>query len=71
LLDLNEITENLGFFSVHMGPAAKILTDGRNAHLIQRPTSWWLPVLCEYFEILHLQWHNMMGKGFWVIVKKK
>ena len=71
LLDLNGITENLGFFSVHMGPAAKVLTDGRNAHLIQRPTSWWLPLLCEYFEILHLQSHNMMGKGFWVIVKKK
>ena len=71
LLELSKITVNFGFFSIHMGPAAKILSDGRNAHLIQKPSSWWLPKLTMYFEILHLQSHRMMGDGIWLIVKGK
>jgi hypothetical protein len=35
-----EITTNLGFFSVHTGPVEKVLADGQNAHLIQKPSSW-------------------------------
>ena len=69
--ELAAITTKLGFFSIHMGPAAKILADGRNAHLIQQPSSWWLPLLTAYFEVLHLQTHQMMGNGFWLIVKPK
>jgi len=71
LLDLSKITVNFGFFSIHMGAAAKILSDGRNAHLIQEPSSWWLPRLTKYFEILHLQSHQMMGDGIWMIVRPK
>jgi hypothetical protein len=71
LAELARITINLGFFSIHMGPAAKVLSDGRNAHLIQQPSSWWLPKLVKYFEILHLQSHQMMGNGIWVVVKPK
>jgi hypothetical protein len=71
LQELASITTHLGFFSIHMGPAAKVLSDGRNAHLIQEPSSWWLPRLCRYFDILHLVSHNMMGKGFWIIVRKR
>jgi hypothetical protein len=71
LTELARITINLGFFSIHMGPAAKVLSDGRNAHLIQQPSSWWLPKLVKYFEILHLQSHQMMGNGIWVVVKPK
>ena len=71
LLELSKITPNLGFFSIHMGPAAKILSDGRNAHLIQKPSSWWLPRLTRYFEVLHLQSHQMMGNGIWLVVKGK
>ena len=71
LVDLAKITVTFGFFSIHMGPAAKVLSDGRNAHLIQKPSSWWLPRLTKYFEILHLQSHQMMGNGIWVIVQPK
>jgi hypothetical protein len=71
LLDLARITVNFGFFSIHMGPAGKILSDGRNAHLIQEPSSWWLPKLSKYFEVLHLQSHQMMGDGIWLIVRPK
>jgi len=67
--ELALITRNLGFFSVHMGPAAKFLADGKNAHLIQKPTSWWLPKFCMYFDIVQLQTHQVMGMGFWAIVR--
>lgn len=71
LSELASITTTLGFFSIHMGPATKYLADGRNAHIIQKSTSWWLPKLCVYFEILCLQQHNFGGSGFWILVKPK
>jgi hypothetical protein len=67
-LDLKDITRGIGFFSVHTGPAQKTLPDGRNAHIIQKPSSWWLPRLCQYFEIGHLQRGH---GGFWVIAEPK
>jgi hypothetical protein len=63
--ELRAIVRKFGFLTIHTGPAAKILSDGRNAHLIQRPASWWLPLLCRYFEIVHLQ--TTQG-GFWLLV---
>tara|TARA_B100001123_G_C14615197_1_gene751483 strand:+ start:69 stop:521 length:453 start_codon:yes stop_codon:yes gene_type:complete len=41
--DLKKITKKFGFYTIHTGPALKVLADGRNAHLIQKPPSWWLP----------------------------
>ena len=70
LEELASITVGLGFFSVHMGPAGKVLSDGRNAHLIQKPTSWWLPRLCQHFNILELQQHQVFGTGFWCVVQR-
>jgi hypothetical protein len=66
LQNLKEIIVGIGFFSVHTGAAIKVLPDGRNAHLIQQPTSWWLPKFCQHFEIVHLE----RGQGgFWIIVE--
>ncbi len=64
--DLKSITRKHGFFTVHTGAAQKVLPDGRNAHLIQQPTSWWLPKLCEHFEIEHVQ---RAPNGFWLLVE--
>lgn len=66
LKDLARITSKLGLYTVHTGPAMKHLPDGRNAHLIQQPASWWLPKLCTYLEIVHLQ---REPHGFWVVVE--
>ena len=68
LQDLKQITRTIGFFSVHNRPSSKVLPDGRNAHLIQKPSSWWLPRLCEHFEIAHLQVYRKLN-GFWVITE--
>ena len=68
LNDLRVITESYGFFSIHTGPAIKFLSDGRNAHLIQEQSSWWLKRLTNHFEILQLQ-TLPNNSGFWVLVK--
>jgi hypothetical protein len=66
--DLSKIVTNFGFFTIHMQAAKKMLSDGRNAHLIQKPSSWWLGKLIKYFDILHLETTNNK-KGFWVFIK--
>lgn len=66
--DLQRVTAGIGVFTVHTGPAAKVLADGRNAHLIQKPPSWWLPKFMERFELAQF---NRMKSGFWIIVERK
>lgn len=68
LLDLSKITRRIGFFSIATGPASKTLADGRNAHLVQKPSSWWLPKLCEHFEIAQL---GRDPHGFWVLTEPR
>ncbi len=66
LNDLKNITLKLCYFSIASIPAAKTLSDGRNAHLIQKPARWWLPKLCERFNIEFLQTNP---SGFIVLCK--
>ena len=69
LQELQTITEKLLFLTIHMGPAAKVLDDGRNAHLTQKGTAWWLSRIVNYFEVEQLQKHKIMGRGFWTILR--
>lgn len=41
LNDLKRVVRKVGYFTIHMGPSMKVLADGRNAHLIQRPLAYW------------------------------
>lgn len=66
--ELAGITPKFGLFSIHTGAAEKHLSDGRNAHLIQEPASWWLPRLCRRFEIVQLE---RAPGGFWVVVEPR
>ena len=52
LNDLQRVTMKFGLFTIHTGPAAKTLPDGRNAHLIQEPLSWWEDKIKLRFKIL-------------------
>ena len=65
---LQRLTQRIGFFTVHTGPAVKILPDGRNAHLIQQPPAWWLPKFLERFELVK---YSRVAQGFWVVVAAK
>ena len=66
--ELRAITVKRGFFSVHCNPAMKLLPDGRNAHLIQEPPSWWMPQLERRFEIKQLE---TVANGFWVLAEPR
>jgi len=64
--DLKRVTKKIGFFTIHTGPAMKVLSDGRNAHLIQEGPEWWLPKIMARFE-LHA-YNRVNSNGFLVIV---
>lgn len=66
--ELASMTQCIGFFSIHTGPAKKLLSDGRNAHLIQQPASWWLERLLSSFDVIQL---TPLKKGFWVLVQRQ
>ena len=66
--DLKRVTAHFGLFTVHTEAAEKVLLDGRNAHLIQKPPAWWLPKFMERFELVQF---NRVPMGFYVIVERK
>jgi hypothetical protein len=63
--DLQRVTRKIGFFVIATRPAIKTLPDGRNAHLIQESSAWWLPRLRARFKVLQV--HEMQGE-FAVVV---
>lgn len=64
--DLKRVTRKIGFFVVATRPANKVLPDGRNAHLIQEPLSWWLAKLEARFTVSQVK--EMSGE-FAVVVR--
>lgn len=63
---LARLCDPYGFFTVHSGPAVKVLADGRNAHLTQQGPDWWLPRFRERFEVLDTQ---PIPSGFAIVVR--
>ena len=55
---LQSLTEVILFASICTAPARKHLPDGRNAHLIVEPLSWWLPKLWDRFQLQTMQFIN-------------
>lgn len=51
LRHLASLTKKRLFFSISTREAYKTLDDGRNAHLIVKPESWWRAKLLEHFQI--------------------
>lgn len=66
--ELAQITIKWGYFTVHCADAGKFLADGRNAHILQRPISWWLTKFSQHFDV---QWMSKTGlDSFAVLVTK-
>ena len=63
---LGSLCDPHGFFTVHSGPAGKVLSDGRNAHLTQQEPAWWMPRLRQRFQVLDAQ---PIPNGFAVLVR--
>jgi hypothetical protein len=66
--DLKRVTLAAGIFTVHVEPAKKLLPDGRNAHLIQQPSEWWLARILSRFDLVTF---NRIPQGFMVTVEPK
>jgi hypothetical protein len=66
MADLKNIIINAGFFTIATIPARKTLADSRNAHLIIKPTNWWLSLFLPIFYIEHLQ---QTETGFLILVR--
>lgn len=67
--NLSSLTEVIAFLTIHTGPAVKVLSDGRNAHLIQQPMEWWLPKLWSRWDLHTVQ--RDRDNGFYVIAYAK
>ncbi len=67
--DLQRLTEVLIFCTIFTGPAQKLLSDGRNAHLTQEPMEWWLQKLWSRFDLHTVQQTN--ENAFYVIAYAK
>lgn len=66
---LKSLVKKRGLFVIATRPAKKILSDGRNAHLIVENARWWLNALWDKFDILGFQ--NFGGQEFLVIAGAK
>lgn len=56
--DLQRCMLDKGYFVISCRAAAKILSDGRNAHLIVEDKEWWKEKLNKRFNILSEDWDN-------------
>lgn len=52
---IQQLARKVVLVSVALDPTSKVLTDGRNAHLIQKPAPWWEAKMDEHhMEVLDL-----------------
>jgi Methyltransferase domain len=65
--NLAALCDPYGLFTIHSGPAVKILSDGRNAHLTQQGPDWWMPRLRQRFEVIE---SHAIANGFAVLVNQ-
>lgn len=65
---LAQLCDPYGLFTVHTGPAVKVLADGRNAHLIQEGPQWWMP---KFEQRLHVVEYGPSPGGFFVFVRSR
>ena len=70
IAELSSITIKHCFCTVNRGPAIKLLSDGRNAHLIQESTSWWLEKFVKHFEVIQVS-QMQDAHAFWILLKPK
>lgn len=54
LVDIRGYAGKAVYLVISTRPAAKVLADGRNAHLIVKPLDWWQEVLTQHFPFWQL-----------------
>jgi len=51
LQHIHSLTKSVAFLNISTRLANKRLADGRNAHLIVKPSTWWYATLTEFFDV--------------------
>lgn len=51
LKDIARCMIKIGYFIINTQASTKTLSDGRNAHLIQKDSNWWVERISKYFTI--------------------
>jgi hypothetical protein len=54
LIDIRGYADKAVYLVISTRPASKFLADGRNAHLIVKPATWWQEVLTQHFPFWQL-----------------
>lgn len=54
LVDIRNLANKAMYLVISTRPAVKFLADGRNAHLIVKPSEWWQEVLTQHFPFWQL-----------------
>ena len=70
LADLYRVTKVRGYFTISCRLAAKVLRDGRNAHLIVEPQEWWKEQLEKWF-VIQQYYYDHGDKNYRVVVEPK
>lgn len=52
--DIQRLATKGVFLTINMMPAQKVLADGRNAHILQRPIEWWMPKLMQRWQVVNI-----------------
>lgn len=50
LKDIKSLTKNFCYLVIDLQPAAKTLSDGRNAHILLAPSDWWVSKISQLFS---------------------
>jgi|DEB0MinimDraft_3_1074331.scaffolds.fasta_scaffold192859_2 hypothetical protein len=66
--DLERLTKRAVYLCVATRPAKKVLSDGRNAHLIVKEKTWWIPQIMDRWDMMNFQ--EMGGEFVFVGMKK-
>lgn len=69
--DIAALSSKFVIFTITPAEAKKVLSDGRNAHICIAGPSYWLNLICQYFE--PLQFANIIedSAGFFVFCRRK
>lgn len=55
---LEQLTQKCAYFVIHTADCGHKLPDGRPAHLLQKPQSWWSQRISRVFKGCHIEYKN-------------
>lgn len=71
LAHIRDLTQIRAVLVIATGPSAKLMADGRAAHLIVENGEWWRDKLSAFFDIRHFEDRSADGKGVLAVVDLK